>query len=142
VNADELVELRERVRRVRATLKPLPLPGVETDEVEHFDGQCLRFAAAAVLRVDPDSLPIVSGGADRWDLWRSEMEELGYRIENLALDEIPPSNSQPWVAVIDAGDATHALGLIGLTVLRIDGEHRSTIQPSSVLSAFRLTAAA
>jgi len=145
VDSDELDALGELGRRVRATYRPIPLPDEparETDDEDSEDGQCLRKASAAVLRVPPRSLPRVLEGEDRFDRWASAMETRGYRIENLALDEIPPANHQPWIAVVDApGDATHAVGCVGLTVLRDDREPWQTISPAHVLSAFRFTAA-
>jgi hypothetical protein len=146
IDSDELAELRERVRRVRATLKPLPLPdepAVETDGDEDVSGQCLRYAAAAVLRVPPRSLPRVPEGDDRWERWTGEMRAIGYHVEELPLDEIPPRDMQPWIAVVDAsGNATtHAIPLVGLTALGRD-ELRSSITPAQVLTAFRFTAAA
>jgi hypothetical protein len=143
----DLAALRERVRYAR-TFKPIELPAepaVETDD-EDEAGQCLRHAAAAVLRVPQRSLPRVPEGDDRFDRWTDAMRRLGHVFEDLPLDEIPPANQQPWVAIVDApGDATHALGCVGLTVLRDERDGREpwqTISPAQVLSAFRFAVAA
>ena len=142
----ELAELRERARRYVSTLTPIPLPGEpgETDAEVDLDGQCLRYAAAHSLRVPPDSLPDVPNTPDRWERWTAAMLELGYRVEDLPLDRIPPADGRPWIAVIDSGEATHAVGLVGLTVLRTAEYHEphSSIAPASVRSAFRFVAVA
>jgi hypothetical protein len=137
----ELAELRERARRYVSTLTPIPLPDEpgETDADVDLDGQCLRYAAAHSLRVPPDSLPEVPGSADRWEAWTAAMLKLGYQVEDLPLDEIPPADGRPWIAVVDSGAHTHALGCVGTTVLNAAGYHEphSSISPAAVRAAFR-----
>jgi hypothetical protein len=112
--------------------------------VEDVEGQCHRYAAASQLRVPPSSLPRVphgsKNGLNRFERWRDAMRGIGYQLVDLDLSQIPPTDGQPWIAVIATGFHTHALGVIGLTAL--DGsEYCQSIHPASVLSAFRFRAA-
>jgi hypothetical protein len=111
--------------------------------VEDLDGQCLAVAAAAQLRVPVGSLPRVprgnKDGANRFERWRDLMKAAGYQLVDLDLSQIPPANGQPWIAIVDAGFYTHALAVIGLTVI---SELRRSIHPANVLSAFRFAEAA
>jgi hypothetical protein len=66
------------------------------------------------------------------------MRELGYELEELPLDEVPPADRQPWLAIVDGDGATHAVACVGLTVLHDGNEPRSTIKPADVLSAWRI----
>jgi hypothetical protein len=112
--------------------------------VEDVEGQCHRYAAASQLRVPVGSLPRVphgsKNGLNRWERFRDAMRDAGYQLQELGLSQIPPPDGLPWIAVINAGFHTHALGVIGLTAL--DGsEHCQSIHPANVLSAFRFTTA-
>jgi hypothetical protein len=113
--------------------------------VEDLDGQCLRYAAAAQLRVPPSSLPRVprgnKDGLNRWERWRDAMKDAGYQLVDLDHRQVPPPDGQPWVAVVDAGFYTHAVGVLGLMVLNDGSERLQSIHPASVLSAFRFRAA-
>jgi hypothetical protein len=113
--------------------------------VEDVEGQCHRYAAAAQLRVPPSSLPRVphgnKDGLSRWERFAAAMRGIGYQVVDLDLAQIPPPDGQPWIAVVDAGFHTHALGVIGLTAID-SSERPQSIRPSSVLSAFRFTDAA
>ena len=101
--------------------------------------QCLRHAAAATLRIPPERLPRVGEGPGRFDRWAAELEEAGWRIEDLALDELPPPGH--WVACIPTGPgAHHAVGMVGWTPLGLDDAHYS-VGLANVRSAFKLTQA-
>jgi hypothetical protein len=114
--------------------------------VEDLDGQCLAVAAAAQLRVPVGSLPRVPSGSkdgvDRWRRWVAAMQKAGYELEDLDRSQLPPADGRPWIAIVDApGRHTHALPVIGLTVINDGSECWPSIRPASVLSAFRFTAA-
>ena len=83
--------------------------------------------------------PAFPRGADRFERWTAAMKQLGYVLEKV--DQVPPPDGQPYVAIVAAGASSHALGLIGLTVLD-STEPERTIRPDAVLTACRFTAAA
>ena len=87
-------------------------------------GQCLRHAGAATLWVPVGRLPRVpwgsKDGVSRWNRWLAAMQEVGYELEELDRSQLPPVDGKPWIGVVYAGAATHALP-IGLTVLN-DGD--------------------
>jgi hypothetical protein len=124
VLADQINDALERADQFR------PI-GLE----QSLRSQCLAVASAATLRIPVGRLPRVPMGADRWDRWVALLEEDGYVVEDLDRSELPPSDGMPWVAIIESGFHTHAVGVIGTTA--IDGSLRN-IQPASVLSAFRV----
>jgi len=53
----------------------------------------------------------------RWDRWLAAMQEVGYELEELDRSQLPPVDGKPWIGVVHAGAATHALPIVGLTVL-------------------------
>jgi hypothetical protein len=97
-------ELRERVRRVRATLNLIPVPWRDGE-------QCLPTALAQCLRLPVDRVPprCDHEDLDEWD--RKVEESLGVRLERIDLDETP---AEPWLAIVPGhGENTHAVAVFG-----------------------------
>src|SRR4029450_704393 len=73
--------------------------GVVSDE-----DQCLPFAAEACLRLPRGTLPRIGPGRGRFLKWKDALARVGYRIEQLDLDELPPRDRQPWIAGVLDGE--------------------------------------
>jgi hypothetical protein len=105
--------------------------GVVSDE-----DQCLPFAAEACLRLPRGTLPRIGHGRGRFLKWKDALARVGYRIEQLDLDELPPRDRQPWIAGVLDGE--HVVAAIGMQPL---GEPRPILKRSEIIDAFRVVPA-
>jgi hypothetical protein len=120
--------LEERVRR----LKPIPFRPIR-------EGQCLRDAVAACLRVPAGWLPERLEHENVED-WFSSVEStfsIEFRYLHPELDELPPERDEPWVAIVEAPISpgkTHALVMRDWRIVLDPGGWRTggTLDPSEV----------
>jgi hypothetical protein len=130
-------EALERSHRLR----PIPFQPMR-------DGQCLRDAFAACLRVPPHWLPerLEHQDSDEW--FDTVKTRYGITINYLhpKLDELPPAQDELWIAIIEAPitpGMTHALAMRNWTIVFDPGGWRTgdTLDPSEVRAALGIVGA-
>jgi hypothetical protein len=110
----EIAEIRARVKRYR----PIEL---DAESRKPLEGQCMRDAVAATLRLPPEQVPLRYEG-QHVDTWLAEVgDRFGVRFVPAEADELPPPGSQVWIAIVDGiGEDTHAVPMVGRRPLGVE----------------------
>ncbi len=124
-------DVAERASRLR----PIPFQPIR-------EGQCLRDAFAACLRVPAGWLPERLEHENVEDWFSSVKSRFGMELRYLhpEHDDLPPARDEPWVAIVEAPitpGKTHALAMRNWTITTDPGGYRTggTLDPSEVRAA-------
>ncbi len=124
-------DVAERANRLR----PIPFQPIR-------EGQCLRDAFAACLRVPAGWLPERLEHENVEDWFSSVKSRFGMELRYLhpEHDKLPPALDEPWIAIVEAPitpGKTHALAMRNWTIVFDPGGYRTggTLDPSEVRAA-------
>jgi hypothetical protein len=104
-------------------LKPIPFKPIR-------EGQCLRDAFAACLRVPAGWLPerLEHQPVEAWFATVKNNFGIELRYLHPELDELPPARDEPWIAIVKApvtAGKTHALAMRNWTITLDPGGYRT-----------------
>jgi hypothetical protein len=132
---------RDDVAERASRLRPIPYRAIP-------EGQCLRDAFAACLRVPAGWLPerLEHQHVDDW--FDSVKSRFGLELRYLhpEHDDLPPAPGEPWIAIVTAPitpGKTHALAMRDWKIVVDPGGYRTgdTLDPSDVRAALAIVGA-